>query len=205
MAEIIDFKEISKKRPDNLISLEPWEFRRSDWDTTHFIQVLRPLAERLEAQLDDLFGSGGECVNNLPPHFTLKGGMEYTVRAVYLYRDLADRAREVYYLIGLMDCMINQVNPVLRTDILRSMYKKVFSMKQELNLYWYGSISQILLPIDSQFFNEFEYRSRLKRAGSLEDIYRVIRSGTDEMFEILAHEYVFYCPCVGGGPWKTKS
>jgi len=49
--------------------------------------------------------------------------------------------------------MINQVNPVLRTDVLRDMYKKIFAMKADLNIHWHGSLDQVLLPIDVRFYN----------------------------------------------------
>jgi len=204
MAEIIHLKERIREIKGNVISSIPWQFRKSDWDTSHFIQVLNPLAEKLEEHREQIRSHGGKGAWSIPPHFALKGGLGYSIRAIYLYRNDEEKMRRVYYLIGLMDCMINQVNSVLRTDILRSMYKKVFSMKKELNLYWYGSMDQILLPIDSQFFNEPEYRCNLKKARSLEDLYKTIRSGTEEMFDILAREYVFYCPCVGGCPWKEN-
>jgi hypothetical protein len=95
-----------------------------------------------------------------------------------------------------MDCMINQVNPVLRTDLLRDMYKKVFSMKESLNVFWYSPLDHVLLPIDSQFYDETQYRTAVNRAESLKDLYETIRNGTDEMFDILSLEYVFYCPAV---------
>ena len=90
--------------------------------------------------------------------------------------------------------MINQVNPVLRTDVLRGMYNRIFELKQELNTHWYGPLDQVLLPIDSHLYNEAEYRARLQQAGSMKELYAAIREGTGEMFDILSLEYVFYCP-----------
>jgi len=102
--------------------------------------------------------------------------------------------REIYYLAGLMDCMINRVHPILRTDVLRDMYKKTFRIKAELDVHWYGPIEQVLLPIDSWLYNEAAYRSSLEGAANMKALYRAIRAGTEEMFDILAGEYVFYCP-----------
>jgi hypothetical protein len=188
MAEVINLKDKFRKSEENLICLGPWEFRRADWETLHFIQMLRSRSERLEQHREKI----------LPSHVALKGGMAYTIRALYANRKEERRMREIYYLTGLMDCMINQVNPVLRTDILRAMYKKVFSMKEELNIHWYGPLDQVLLPIDSQLYNESEYRFSLKNACTMKELYKAIRKGTDEMFDILSLEYVFYCPHVGG-------
>ncbi len=198
MAEVINLKDKIKKPAENIICSRPWEFRRADWETLHFLQMLRSQSVKLEQHRVKVLERGEKGVWNLPSHFLLNGGMAYTIRAIYANRADEAKMREAYYLTGLMDCMINQVNPVLRTDILRAMYKKVFSMKEALNIHWYGPLDQVLLPIDPQFYNEFEYRALLKNACTMKELYGAIRRGTDEMFDILSLEYVFYCPHVGG-------
>ena len=70
-------------------------------------------------------------------------------------------------------------------------------MREALEIHWYGPITQILLPIDSLFYNEFEYKASLTGADTMKDLYRAIREGADEMFDILSLEYVFYCPSAG--------
>ena len=129
--------------------------------------------------------------------FWLKGGAAYTIRAMCTNLANEEKMREIYYLIGLMDCMINQVNPILRTDLLRAVYKKVFSMKEKLNVHMYGPLDQILLPIDAGFFNIRAYQLSLNRARTVQSLYKAIRKGTDCMFDILSCEYVFYCPGSG--------
>jgi hypothetical protein len=119
---------------------------------------------------------------------------------MYNYRENEEKMREVYYLMGLVDCMINQVNPILRTDLIRAIYKEVFKLREALKVHWYGPITQILLPLDSMFYNEFEYKALVSSAGTMKDLYRVIREGTEEMFDILSLEYVFYCPSAGFQP-----
>ena len=198
MGEIISLRDKRQTPPNNLITSSPWEFRRADWESPHFIQMLRSQSVKLEYHRGEVCKKGGKGILRLPSHFSIKGGMIYTVRAMYANRVNEDRMREIYYLTGLMDCMINQVNPVLRTDLLKAMYKKVFSMKTELNVHWYGPLDQVLLPVESQFFNENEYRASLKNAQTMKELYRAIKTGTDEMFDILSMEYVFYCPGEGG-------
>jgi len=188
MAEVINLRDKFKRPAENLICSGPWEFRKAGWETTHFIQMQRSRSDRLQQHREE----------SLPPHFSLKGGMANTVRAMYASRENEERMREIYYLTGLMDCMINQVNPVLRTDLLRALYKKVFAMKEALNIHWYGPLDQVLLPMDFRFYNEVEYRSSLRNACTMKELYEAIRSGTDEMFDVLSLEYVFYCPHVGG-------
>jgi hypothetical protein len=116
---------------------------------------------------------------------------------MFIYREEEERMREIYYLAGLVDCMINQVNPILRTDLLRDLYNKVFMMKKKLNVHWHGSLDQVLLPIDFHFHNEAEYRAVLNKARTMKELYDTIKEGTAEMFDILSFEYVFYCPGSG--------
>jgi hypothetical protein len=191
MGEVIHIQDRFRRLPPgDLITSGPWEFRTGCWRTPFFVQVRRPLAEKMEV--------AGDPVASTPPHFSLSRGLGSTIQAMYANRLDEDRMRETYYLVGLTDCMINQVNPVLRTDILRSMYKKVFAMKADYNLHWHGSMDQVLLPIDTGLYNEAAYRAAIQRAASLKELYWTIRKGTDEMFDTLAHEYVFFCPSVGG-------
>ncbi len=191
MGKIIHIKDrLSKSPPIDQEPCGPWEFRRAWWRTPYFIQMARPLAEKLDPAQDP--------PRSIPPHFTLTHGLASTIQAMYASRRDEIRMRQTYYLVGLTDCMINQVNPVLRTDLLRSMYKKVFAMKADFNIHWHGSMDQVLLPIEPRFYDESAYRSLIRLAPSLKALYRTIREGTDEMFDILAHEYVFFCPSVGG-------
>lgn len=194
MGEIIHLQPRLKEPPDNLITSKPLEFRKADWETAQFIQMSKFNSAKLECHREEVYKKGESGIWQLPSHFSLSGGMGNTIRAMYVYREDEERMREIYYLIGLMDCMTNQVNPILRTDLLRAMYKKVFTMRKELNIHWHGPLGQILLPIDSQLYNESEYKSSLTRARTMKELYRTIRKGTDEMFDIFSLEYVFYCP-----------
>ena len=197
MGKIVKISQFKDPPPGNLSALKPWEFRRADWDTPHFIQMLKSQSAKLEKQRKEILRLGKRGGWQIPSHFKLDGGMAYTIRALFAYRENEDLMREIYFLTGLMDCMINQVNPVLRTDVLRDMYKKIFLMKKDLNLHWYGPLDQVFLPIDTHFYNEHSYRASLRNAKTLKSLYRAIRQGTDDMFKILSLNYVLYCPSVG--------
>jgi len=197
MGKVINLQQEPKESPGNLITSSPWEFRKPFWETTHFHQMLKSQSAKLE--------SCREKPCDLPPHFPLKRGLAHTIRAMYTYRESERKMREVYYLTGLMDCMINQVSPILRTDILRSMYKKIFEIKAVYRVNWYGPLDQVLLPVDSLFFNNSEYQASLSNARTMKELYLEIRKGTDEMFDILSLEYAFYCPKTGGLKWQSKN
>jgi hypothetical protein len=74
------------------------------------------------------------------------------------------------------------------------MYKKIKTFKEILGVNWYGRMENVLLPIDETLFHLNEYRTGLSGAGTMKDLYSLIRRGTEEMFSILAAEYVFFLP-----------
>jgi hypothetical protein len=193
MAKILKFKEGPGSPPDNVITLKPWEFRGADWESRHFIQMLKSQSEKLEKHRKQVHEKGS-IVSLMPPHFVLKGSMAFTIQGIYSYRTNEAKMREVYYLAGLIDCMINRAAPLLRTDVIKDIYRKVMTLKALVDMTWYSAFDQVLLPLDSWFFNEYEYRNNISGAASAQELYRLIREGTDEMFEILALEYTFYTP-----------
>lgn len=198
MGEVIRLKEKIEAPPDNLITSEPWEFRRADWESKHFIQMLKAQSAALETHRKEIYGREDGGVWHLPTHFSLRGGMAYTIQGIYTYRNDERKMREIYYLAGLIDCMINQVNPLLRTDLIRDVYKKVIKIKKQININWYGQLDQVLFPLDDQFYNSLAYREALSKARTMKGLYRLIREGVDEMFDIISLEYVFYSPGRGG-------
>lgn len=197
MGKVIALKQKRQKTSERLISLTPWEFRKASWEGDHFIQMSKPRSAEWESRHPEGSQRGGVGIQQLPAHFSLNGGMVYTIRAMYAHRDSEDEMREVYYLTGLMDCMINQISPILRTDLLRAIYKDVLRLKKALNVHWYGPLDEVLLPIESQFYDPSKYCATLKCARTLKALHQAIRHGTDEMFDILSLNYVFYCPSLG--------
>ncbi|OQY49542.1 MAG: hypothetical protein B6240_03100 [Desulfobacteraceae bacterium 4572_87] len=190
MGKVIDLHNRRKGPLIGLTAPEPWRFRKGLWRTSNFVQIRLGLAETLEYTPEGL--------TTLPPHFSLKGGISFTIRSMFMNRKDEKKMREVYYLVGLTDCMINQVHPILRTDLLWGMYKKVFAMKEALKVHWHGNLDQVLLPIDLEYFDDITYRTSLTKAETMKELYRAIREGTDEMFDILSLEYVFFSPWMGG-------
>ena len=199
MSIVINMKDRVLAGPDNLITSRPWEFRWSHWESRHFIQLLRTHSLGLEKQHRALKDKKNAIVlEPMPPHAVLDGGLAYTVRAAFGNRENEAKMREIYYLAGLVDCMINQVNPLLRTPLFKQLYDKVMTMKGLLNMDWYGVMDQVLLPLEGRLFDQKDYMKKLSAAGSMKALYRAIREGTNAMFDILAREYVFYAPGRGG-------
>lgn len=193
MGDVIPLKD-KIQFPENLITLKPFEFRKADWENAFFLQMLKSQSAKLEKHRQEIYKIGKKGIWHLPPHFPLKGGMAYTIQGIYVSRKDEREMREIYYLAGLVDCMINQVNPLLRTDLIRDMYKKILELKSTLNMNWFGQIDQVLLTVDLQFYNPLEYKQSLFKAKTMKELYHFIRQGTDEMFDILSLEYTFYTP-----------
>jgi hypothetical protein len=190
MGKVIDLHKRRNGMLSELAAPEAWQFRRGLWRTSNFVQIRLSLAETLEPT--------PEGMSTLPPHFSLKGGMSFTIRSMFMNRKDEKKMREIYYLVGLTDCMINQVHPILRTDLLWGMYKKVFAMKEALKVHWHGNLDQVLLPIDLEYFDDISYRASLTKAETMKELYGAIREGADEMFDILSFEYIFFSPWMGG-------
>ena len=197
MGKVLQFRELRCVARDNLITSKPLEFRFADWETVHFIQLQRSQFLELEKHRRAVLEKGDGVVHSLPPHFVLSGSMAFTIQGLFHFRQNEERMREVYYMAGLIDCMIHQVTPLLRTQAITEMYTKIRTLKSLLNINWYGPIDQVLLPLDTRWHNESQYRGLLSAASTMRDLYRLIREGTDQMFDILSLEYVFYTPHAG--------
>ena len=132
MGKIIPLRRKRDAPPDNLIVSAPFEFRRSDWDALWFTQMLKHQSAALEMHRKETLQRGETGVSRLPAHHALKGGAAYTIYGMYAHKNDGAKMREVYYLAGLVDCMINQVKSLLRTDLIRDVYKKVMALKSAL-------------------------------------------------------------------------
>jgi hypothetical protein len=124
----------------------------------------------------------------------LKGGLECTVQALFLQRHNEEKMRQIYYLTGLVDCMINRRHPLLRTHQIQGLYGKVMTLKSILRLNWYGPLDQVLLPVTEAGSWAHEYPTVLSRAATMQELYRIIREATNYMFDLLSRDYVFYAP-----------
>ena len=189
MAEIINLHDKSTRTADDLITAEPWEFRRAPWKSSYFIQI-----GRADWHGRNSLASGPP---GFPPHYILKDSLADTILGLYAFRNDAEKMKKGYYLAGLIDCLINQVNPLLRTFLINDIYKKISLFKSDLNLNWYGHIDRVLLPIDPQLYNQEKYRKGVSSSRSMKELYNSIRQGTEEMFEILSLDYIFFTPGEG--------
>jgi hypothetical protein len=194
MAELID---LTKRFPhqDNLIALEPLEWRRADWLTGYVMLCTREESQRFEAhRLEACRVKGHQHIGSVPNHFRLDEGYHYT--AMGLFRHHADEGamRRVYYLAGLMEAVTNAPSAILRTDLLRRVYQSILEERERLGVVWRGHVRHFLLPLNPDYYNANLLFHRIGSAESLKDLFHKIQAETDTQFDILAQHYVFYMP-----------
>ena len=193
MGKIISFDD-GRKVEDNLICQQPLEFRRGDWHEGQVIQALRMEAEKYQAHRREALIGGHRHIKFVPEHFALVGGWDYTILAVYRWRQSDRQAREVYRLAGLMECVVNASCPILRTDLLHSLYKTILDLRRRLNVSWLGGSSQFTLPIHPHLYERKRFFERICQADTLKTLYEVVEQETTAQFNLLAAQYVFYLP-----------
>ncbi len=193
MAEVIDIHE-KVRLPGNRISSETFEFRWADWQAGNPIQCTIGEAEKYEKHRIEAIRNGHQHISFVPSHFSLTGGYFYTIRGIFVYRNDEAKAINVYLLAGLMECIVNSTAPILRTDLLRSVYKKILSLKDTLKVAWQGNINHFLLPLHPDFYNPGRFLSVVNACETLNDLYETIKIETREQYEIIKSTYVFYLP-----------
>jgi hypothetical protein len=193
MAKIIPFDN-GRKVEDNLICKQPLEFRRGDWYEGQVIQALRMEAEKYQTHRREALIGGHRHIKFVPEHVALVGGWDHTILAIYRWRQSDRQAREVYRLAGLMECVVNASCPILRTDLLHSLYKTILDLRKGLNVSWLGGSSHFLLPIHPHLYERKGFFGRICQADTLKTLYEVVEQETTAQFNLLAAEYVFYLP-----------
>jgi hypothetical protein len=193
MAKIIDF-ENGRKADDNLICRKPLEFRRGDWHQGQALQCLRSEAEKYQSHRREAIANGHKHIRFVPEHFSLVGGCDYTVMGLYRWRESEEGAREFYRLAGLMECVVNSTSPLLRTDLLRSLYKTIMELRSSLNFSWRADSSQFLLPLHPHFYRRSHFFDQILQADTLKSLYKTVEQEAAAQFDLLAAEYVFYLP-----------
>ncbi|HYA03266.1 MAG TPA: hypothetical protein VEI04_09140 [Syntrophobacteria bacterium] len=193
MAKIISFED-GRKIEDNLICRQPLEFRRGDWHQGQVIQTLRADAEKYQAHRRQALAGGHRHLTFVPEHFDLVAGLDHTIMGLYRWRQGERHVREVYRLAGLMECVVNASCPLLRTDLLHSLYRAILELRQRLNVSWVGGSSQFILPLHPHLYERKRFFERIYQADTLKMLYEVVEQETTIQFNLLAAEYVFYLP-----------
>jgi hypothetical protein len=193
MAKIISLDD-GRRADDNLICRTPLEFRRGDWHKGQVLQCLRREAKKYQAHRRQALVKGHRHLRFVPEHFSLVGGCDYTIMGLYRLREQAERAKELYRLAGLMECVVNSTSPLLRTDLLHSLYKSILDLRRRLNCSWKGDSKEFLLPLHPHLYQRSHFFGRVRKANTLKALYETVEKETEHQFDLLSAEYVFYLP-----------
>lgn len=194
MAELID---LTKRFPpeDNLLTLEPLEWRRAEWLTGYVMLCTREESRRFEAHRREACRvKGHQHIGSVPNHFKLDEGYHYTAMGLFRHRRDEALMRRVYYLAGLMEAVTNAPSAILRTDLLRRVYQTIMEERERLGVVWRGHVRHFLLPLHPDYLNANLLFQRIGGAASLKELFQIIQAETDAQFDILARHYVFYVP-----------
>lgn len=194
MAELID---LTRRFPpqDNLLALEPLEWRRAEWLTGYVMLCTREESRRFEAHRQEACRvKGHQHIGSVPNHFKLDEGYHYTAMGLFRHRREEALMRRVYYLAGLMEAVTNAPSAILRTDLLRRVYQTIMEERERLGVVWRGHVRHFLLPLHPDYCNANLLFHRIDGAASLKELFQIIQAETDAQFDILARHYVFYLP-----------
>ena len=181
----------------NIITAKPLQLRWADWKGGSPILVLKGDAAKFELHRQAVISGQHSHISYVPNHISIKNGMESTLNALLRYREQPDKMLEIYFLAGLMECLITVPQPVLRTALIRSYYQKVFDLKNKLNVRWHSRASSFLFPIMAIHYSYAVFLKKLSEADTLKKLLKEIHRGVEEQFCILGREYVFYIPRAG--------
>ena len=104
-------------------------------------------AKKFEIHRREVLSKQHSHIAYVPNHITLKDGVEFTLRGLLRHRENPERMREVYYLAGLMECLMKVEQPVLRTALVRTYYQTVLDLKERLGVNWHGKSQYFLFPL----------------------------------------------------------
>lgn len=196
MSKVIDFTGVGGPggEDDHIICHEPLRLRWGDWRTPHVIQVHVGSAAVYEDQRADDLANGRPLGYQMPPHFTLDRGMNETAMALLRHRRSEDSLRSVCYLAGLMECLINVPCAILRTDLIRRVYQEVAELSRRLTLNWSGQVGHFMLPVMADASDPRRLENAVADIDSLKGFFATVRAITDDRYQALAKEFVFYYP-----------
>lgn len=129
-----------------------------------------------------------------PDGLDLEGGPARTLLALFRLREQADLMTQVYFLAGLMELTTRLRHEVLRTDLLRRVFKEIDRLATQLGLRWSAGTSQFLLPIELSGGEAPPLETILKPAATLKALLAALRAETDRQLARAGRDFVFFVP-----------
>ena len=180
--------------PNNVITNGPLRLRWGDWRTSKIIQVHVGPAAAFEDHRAECFEKGIDHTGDMPPHFVLDGPTHDTALALLRHRNNEEKLIQVHYLAAMMEALVNTPCAILRTDLIRRVYREVEVLGKSLALTWHAVEGRFLLPADEDAKSPHAFRSRLAKLDNLSEFFSVLMEVAQRRHDILAKKYVLYYP-----------
>ena len=180
--------------PNNVITNGPMRLRWGDWRTSKIIQVHVGPAAAFEDHRAECYEQGMDHTGDMPPHFALEGPSHDTALALLRHRNDEEKLIQVNYLAAMMEALVNTPCAILRTDLIRRVYREVDALGRSLSLSWHAVEGRFLLPADEDAKNPNAFRSRLAGVDNLSEFFAVLKEIAKQRHEVLAKKYVIYYP-----------
>lgn len=179
---------------DNVITDQPMRLRWGLWRTGHVLQVGLQAAAQYEDFRTECHTSGQDPSGRMPPHFTLDADLRDTAMALLRFQDDPSAQEDVCYLCALMEALVHTPCAILRTDLIRRVYREVESLGKKLSLRWQAGDGHFLLPINEDAGDPNQFRRRVAPLDDLKAFFATLRALAQERYQKLATQYVFYFP-----------
>lgn len=179
---------------DHVITDQPLRLRWGPWRIGRIIQVHVGAAALYEDYRTDCLAGGKDPSAQMPPHFSLEGGLQDTALALLRHRRDARAQERVCYLASLLEALLNVPSAVLRSDLIRRVYQEVEELSAELSFRWRGGEGRFILPLMQDAADPRRFERTVASLTTLRQFLDTILDLSRARHRALARDYVFYYP-----------
>ncbi|RJX28137.1 MAG: hypothetical protein C4525_17115 [Desulfarculus sp.] len=179
---------------EHVITDQPMRLRWGPWRVSRVIQAHVGAAAVYEDFRADCLRAGRDPSAQMPPHFSLEGGLQDTALALLRHRADAQAQARVCYLAALLEALLNAPSPVLRSDLIRRVYQEVERLSAQLSLRWRGGESRFIPPVNQDAADPRRFERTVASLATLREFLETIQALSQERYQILSRDYVFYYP-----------
>ena len=151
-------------------------------------------AANYEDYREEALAAGQDPSGQVPPGFTLDGGMHHTALGLMRHRANEERLIEVGYAACLMEALVNTPSAILRTDLIRRVYQEAKSVNAALGLAWSGRGGHFMLPMNEDARMPDAFARRVAPIDDLQVFFNTLKDIARERHLALKKGYVFYYP-----------
>ena len=194
MSDIIKFPDKGLPGRDNVITTKPMRLRWGGWRSNKILQVHVGAAAVYEDFRQECIAQGRDPASQVPPAHELSGGLRETALALLRFRNSEQQQRRAYYLAALLEALITAPCAILRTDLIRRVYREVETLSEELGLRWSSHSGRLMLSLEQDAKDPDMMSKRLENIDNLSRFFEEIRDISDSRYQTLAKSYVLYYP-----------